>query len=142
MARFQLELPEDVVKEIKKVEENYDKIFGGMTKAGAEVAMNNVQSNIPSSWVGSDIMNNIKLTKTYKTPSDDGINTKVVITGYFTNKEGKKTPAPLVANMFEYGSSKMKYPKQPFFRKSFRKKQIEAAMLQAQKELSGGLLDE
>ena len=142
MARFQLELPEDVVKEMKKVEENYDKIFGGMTKVGAEVAMNNVQSNIPSSWVGSDIMNNIKLTKTYKTPSDDGINTKVVITGYFTNKEGKKTPAPLVANMFEYGSSKMKYPKQPFFRKSFRKKQIEAAMLQAQKELSGGLLDE
>jgi hypothetical protein len=55
-----------------------------------------------------------------------------MIVGYFTNKDGDTTPAPLVANMFEYGSSSRKYPKQPFFRQSFNKGQIEKAMLRVQ----------
>jgi hypothetical protein len=82
----------------------------------------------------------IKTTKTYKTPSDGGINTKVIISGYFNNSKGVRTPAPLVANIFEYGSTK--FTKKPFFRKSFKKKEIEEAMMKAQKELSGGLLNE
>lgn len=145
MARFTMELPQDILNDVKRLEANAEQIFGGMTKAGAEVALNNVKANVPSGWRGSDIMNNIKLTTTYKTPSDDGINTKVIISGYFTTRPDKNGhtythAAPLVANVFEYGSTK--FPKQPFFRKSFRKAQIEKAMLQKQKELSGGLLDE
>ena len=142
MAKFQMNLPNELIKEVEKVYGNTEKIFGGMTKAGAEVTLSNVRANAPASWRGSNIMGNIGLTRTYKTPSDGGINTKVVISGYFINRNGKRTPAPLVANMFEYGSSKHTYPKQPFFRKSFRKSQIEAAMKKAQKELSGDLLDE
>ena len=140
MAKFKLELPKEILKDVQKLENNADKIFGGMTRAGAEVVLTNVKANAPSSWRGSNIMNNIGLTQTYKTPSDDGINTKVIISGYFTNANGVKTPAPLVANVFEYGS--VKFAKRPFFRKSFKKSQIEAAMKKAQKELSGGLLDE
>ena len=138
MASFSLELPKEILEEFQKVSDNTDEIFGGMTKAGAEVVLQNVKANAPSSWKGSDIMNNIGITKTYKTPSDDGINTKVVISGYFTNSKGVRTPAPLVANVFEYGSTK--FDKKPFFRKSFKKSQIESAMLDAQKKLSGGLL--
>ena len=85
-------------------------------------------------------MNNIGITRVYKTPSDGGINTKVRISGYFVNHNGVRTPAPLVANVFEYGSTK--FQKKPFFRRSFRKKQIEKAMMDAQKNLSGGALDE
>ena len=145
MARFTMELPDEIMKDVKRLEADAEKIFGGMTKAGAEVALQNVKANAPSDWRGSEIMNNIKLTKTYETPSDDGINTKVIISGYFNTRPDKygntyRHPAPLVANVYEYGSTK--FPKQPFFRKSFRKAQIEKAMLQAQKELSGGLLDE
>lgn len=140
MANFVAMLPDDVINEMKKINNNTEKIFGGMTKAGAEVALSNVKANVPESWKNSAIMNNIGLTKTYKTPSDGGINTKVIISGYFINRNGRKTPAPLVANVFEYGSSK--FHKHSFFRKSFRKAEIEKAMLQAQKELSGGLLDE
>ena len=84
----------------------------------------------------------VKVTRTYRTPSDDGINNKVIIGGYFINRNGRKTPIPLVANLFEYGSSSGKYPKHPFFRKAFRKSEIEAVMKAKQKELSGGLLDE
>ena len=140
MAKFELELPKDIMDDINKIYDNSDKIFGGMTKAGAEVTLENVRANAPISWKSSNIINNIGITRTYKTPSDGGINNKVIISGYFINRNGVKTPAPLVANVFEYGSSK--FDKQPFFRKSFRPTQIERAMLDAQKKLSGGLLNE
>ena len=152
MAKFELQLPTEIINDMKKVHDNYEEIFGGMTRAGAEVVLENVKKNVPASIKTSLIMDNIGLTRTYKTPSDDGINTKVTIDGYFytkPNKHGRvqKVPAPLVANMFEYGSSKRggkyeKPPKQPFLRKSFKKGPIEKAMYKAQKELSGGLLDE
>lgn len=142
MAKFTMELPTEIMKDFEKVYSNSEKIFGGMTKAGAEVAYSNIRSNVPASFRGSNIMNCMKITKVYKTPSDDGINTQVGFYGYFVNEDGKRTPAPLVANMFEYGSSKRKYPKHPFLRKSFNKRQVEKAMLEAQKKLSGGLLDE
>lgn len=140
MAQFNLELPKEILDDIKQLDNDYEKIFGGMTRAGAEVVLNNVKNNVPNSWRNSDIMNCIKLSKVYRTPSDDGINTKVLISGYFYNHNNVLTPAPLVANVFEYGSAK--FMKHPFFRKSFKKQMIENAMLQAQKELSGGLLDE
>ena len=142
MAKFTADIDESVLKDISYIDKQFENIFGGMTKAGAEVVYKNVISALPESLRSSGFSSHVKLSKVYRTPSDDGINTKVMITGYFKNKEGKKTPAPLVANMFEYGSSKKKYPKQPFFRKSFKKSQIMKAMEEAQKNLSGGLLDE
>ncbi len=140
MARFNMELPTEIIKDIEYINGNSDKIFGEMTQAGANVTINNVKNNIPKSFVDSEIMNCLKITRVYKTPTDDGINTKVGFFGYFTNKNGVKTPAPLVANVFEYGKSG--FTKQPFFRRSFKKAQIEKAMLEAQKRFSKGLLDE
>lgn len=140
MARFNMELPTEIIKDIEYINGNSDKIFGEMTQAGANVTINNVKNNIPKSFVDSQIMNCLKITRVYKTPTDEGINTKVGFFGYFTNKNGVKTPAPLVANVFEYGKSG--FTKQPFFRRSFNKAQIEKAMLEAQKRFSKGLLDE
>jgi len=140
MAKFVMQLPTEILKDIEYINDNSDKIFGEMTQAGANVTIDNVRSNIPKSFVDSEIMNCLKITKVYKTPTDQGINTKVGFFGYFTNKDGVKTPAPLVANVFEYGSSK--FSKQPFFRRSFKKAQIERAMLEAQKRYSKGLLNE
>lgn len=142
MAKFTANIDDSVLKDISYIDKQFDHIFGGMTKAGAEVVYKNVISSLPEALKSSGFTKNVKLSRVYKTPSDDGINTKVMITGYFKNKEGKKIPAPLVANMFEYGSDKKNYPKQPFFRKSFKKSQIMKAMEEEQKNLSGGLLDE
>lgn len=142
MAKLAIDIDYSVFKDISYIDKQLDHIFGGMTKAGAEVVYKNVISALPEPLRSSGFSSHVKLSRVYKTPSDDGINTKVMITGYFINKDGRKTPAPLVANMFEYGSSKKKYPKQPFFRKSFKKSQIMKAMEEAQKNLSGGLLDE
>ena len=142
MAKIVVDIDDSVLKDISYIDKQFDHIFGGMTQAGAEVVYKNAISALPEALKSSGFTKNVKLSRVYKTPSDDGINTKVMITGYFKNKEGKKTPAPLVANMFEYGSSKKKYPKHPFFRKSFKKSQIMKAMEEEQRKLSGGLLDE
>lgn len=140
MARFNLELPDEILKDMQKVYNNADEIFGEMTRAGAEVVMSDIKSNVPASFKSSDIMHCLKMTRVYRTPSDGGINTKVGFYGYFVNEDGRLTPAPLVANVFEYGSSK--FQKRPFLRKSFNKQRIEQAMLEVQKKASGGLLDE
>ena len=142
MAKFEMELPEDIMKDVKSIEDNADSIFGGMTKAGAEVVMKNVIANVHNSIRKSAMMGNLKMTRVYKTPSDDGINTKVAFYGYFTNEDGKRTASEIVANVFEHGRSNLPFPKHPFMRRSFNKSQIERAMLDAQKSLSGGVLDE
>lgn len=140
MAKFQLELPTDVIKDIQRIYDNADEIFGEMTKAGAEVVYSNIEANAPQAVKQSPMMKCLKMTKVYKTPTDDGINTKVGFYGYFINEDGKSTPAPAVVNVFEHGRSNLPFPKHPFFRKSFKKGEIEEAMLKAQRKASGGLL--
>jgi len=139
MASFVGGLPDDLIKMFTALERDTDKMLGEMVQAGAEVAKANVKSKMPQALRESLSDDNIILTKVYKTPSDDGINCQAMISGYFTNKDGKVTPAPLVANLFEYGRSDSPYPKQPFFRQSFNKGQIEKAMLKVQdKYIKGG----
>lgn len=140
MAKFKAELPNDILKDFEKIYKNTDEIFGKMTQAGAKVVEENIKANVPSAIRNSEMMKCLRLTEVYKTPSDDAINTKVGFFGYFKNKEGRLTPAPLVANVFEYGRSNAPFPKHPFLRKSFKKKEIEKAMLEEQKKASGGIL--
>ena len=142
MAKFELELPDSIIDDLDNIYLNCDVIFGKMTRAGAEVVMKNIKKNVPKSFHGSNIMHCLYMTKPYKTPSDDGINTQVGFYGYFINKKGEKVPAPLVANVFEYGRSDATFTRHPFFRKSFRKDEVEKAMLQMQLIASGGLLDD
>ena len=140
MAKFEMEMPTELLNEIERLSKDIKKIFGEMTKAGAQVVLKEVTANLPPAFRASEIMKCLKVTETYETPSDGAINTKVGFFGYFENKDGRVTPAPLVANVFEYGSSK--FEKQPFFRKSFSKAKITKAMLKVQKTASGGVLDE
>ena len=104
-----------------------------MVQAGGRVVYNNIMKNMPDVLKKSNFSRCIRLTKTYKTPSDGAINSKVmVIDGYFINHLGKKTAAPMIANVFEHGRSvdaRGGYMhKQPFFRRSFVKKDIFRAM--------------
>lgn len=162
MAKFVFEMPKEILKDFQKIHDNSEQIFGEMTKAGAEAAMQNVKANVPIPEMSS----HVKLSKTYKTPSDDGINTKVYISGKLNGSVGtsftrrgragsKKytsydgVPMEFLATIFEYGTS-ARYTdngayrgiitKKPFFRRSFSKSKIEKAMLAAQKKASGGLL--
>lgn len=132
MAKFNAELPNDIIKQIEGIEKNTEKMLAEMTEAGASIVLSNIKSNVPNSWYSSNIMKCLKVTRTYKTPSDDGVNTKVAFYGYFINRNNERIPAPLVANVTEYGRSNSPYPKRPFLRRSFKKAQIEKAMQSVQ----------
>ena len=138
MAKFTGELPTELIKQFETLELNTEKMLGEMVQVGAEIAEENIKANMPRALyeaLGSD---NIIVSRVYKTPSDDGINCQAMIVGYFKNKNGENVPAPLVANVFEYGRSNSPYPKQPFFRRSFNKGQIEKAMLRVQEKYIKG----
>ena len=128
MARFNVELPNDIIKQFDKLDKETSKMLEEMTAAGAKVVLENIKSSVPQSWYTSGIMKCLKVTKPYKTPSDDGVNTKVAFYGYFINRNKERIPAPLVANVTEYGRSNSPYPKKPFLRRSFNKAKIEKAM--------------
>lgn len=135
MAKYKMELPTELMQTFKNLDANTEKMLGEMCQAGAEVVKENTWNNMPKGLKDAiSVSDNLVTSRVYKTPSDDGINVQCMIVGYFKNEDGKQTPAPLVANMFEYGSRKRKYPKHPFFRKSFRKAQIERAMMDVQKK--------
>lgn len=134
MAKFKAELPNDILKQFEGLEKNTEKMLAEMTRAGAKTVLENIKASMPASWYSSNIMKCLKVTETYKTPSDDGVNTKVAFYGYFINRNGERIPAPLVANVTEYGRSNTPYPKKPFLRRSFNKKKIEKAMLSVQEK--------
>lgn len=164
MAKFVQELPTDILKDFDFLQRNAGEIFGGMTRAGAEVVKNQIAINagrVFKSKTASKLNGKLKITKTYHTRRDEAINTKVAYYGYIPRKDGQpfrikgKTypgvPAPLLAALREFGASsgggmpdefKHYWTKKPFVRPAFENKSaIEKAMLKAQKELSGGLLE-
>ena len=133
MAKAKFEIPKELIAQMKKLEQDTPEMMKSMVKAGAETVLERMKSNAPAGMKSSPIMNCLCTTRPYEAPSDDSVNVKVGFAGYFTNENGVKTPAPLVANIFEYGRSNEPFPKQPFMRKSFNKAAITKAMEAAQK---------
>lgn len=136
MARFKAELPNDLIKELESLSNNTEKMMSEMTKAGAEVVYKLVKSNMSQVFKSTkSLEKGLKMTKVYKTPSNDGIGVYIGFYGYDTEKRTKKypngVPIPLIANAREYGTSSGE-TKKPFFRKSFKKKEVEQAMMQVQ----------
>lgn len=132
MARFSAELPNEILREIDKRDRDTPKMMEQMVVAGGETVLANVRSNIGRSFETTrSLLQGLKLTRAYKTPSDGGINTKVGFYGYSRTHKSKKypqgIPIPLIAAAREYGTSSGESPK-PFFRRSFKKGEIDGAM--------------
>ncbi len=132
MALFDEQLPTELIEQFEFLDKNTETMLKEMTREGAKKVLANVKANVPQSFRKSGIMKCLKLTRSYKTPSDDGVATKVAFYGYFENEDGKKTPAPLVCNLFEYGRSNSTYPRHHFMRRSFVSSEIETAMKKVQ----------
>ena len=137
MAKFKTDFSNDIIKEFEELGVNCTEMFGEMVKAGAETVYKNVQANMSKSFDStSSLVQGLKMTRVYKTPSDDGINVHIGFYGYVkgdkaTARHPKGTPIPLIAMAREYGTSRGE-AKKPFFRKSFKKAQIDQAMKQVQ----------
>ena len=131
MAGFSAELPNELIKSFQKLENNTEEMLSEMTRAGAEVVYKQVKANMKNSFKSIESLDKgLKITKSYRTPTDDGINTKVGFYGY----NDKGVPIPLIAMAREFGTSSGE-KKKPFFRKAFKKvNEIESAMLKVQKE--------
>lgn len=131
MAGFNAELPNELIKSFQELETNTEEMLSEMTRAGAEVVYKQVKSNMKSSFKSTESLEKgLKITKSYRTPSDDGINTKVGFYGY--DEDG--IPIPLKALAREYGTSRGE-KKKPFFRKAFRQESaITNAMKKAQEK--------
>lgn len=128
MAKFKSEVPYDLLKKFEDLGENSEEMIAEMCRAGAEVVYNNVRSNMVKSFGSTGSLDKgLKITKVYKTPSDGGTNVYIGFYGY----NDKGVPIPLIANAREYGTSRGE-AKKPFFRKSFKKKEIEQAMKKVQ----------
>ena len=129
MAGFSLELPTEVIGSLNKLSDNAEGMMMAMTKAGAQVVYRNIQSNMKKSFkTTKSLEKGLKVTKSYKTKSDDAINTKVGFYGY----DDDKVPIPLKALAREYGTSRGE-KKKPFMRKAFKDTSgITDAMLKVQ----------
>ena len=136
MARFESLIPYDLLSELKELYDNSEQIFGKMTQEAAKIVEKNVRNNMRKSFKDtSEIEKHLSISRVYRT-ADNSINTKVLFSGYMTNKAGKKVPVPLVVNAREYGT-KSGEKKKPFFRRSFKEKEIERVMLQVQNKYIG-----
>ena len=135
MAKFNAELPNDLMKVFEDLETNSSVMMGEMCKAGAKVVYDKVVSGLGKAFKSTEtLLKGLKVTKVYETPSDDGINVHVGFYGYDgvpTKQYPKGTPIPLKAMAREYGTSSGEQ-KKPFLRKSFAKKDIEQAMMEVQ----------
>ena len=136
MAKFNAELPNDLMKVFEDLETDTPQMMGEMCKAGAEVVYKKVVGNLGKAFARTEtLLKGLKITKVYNTPTDDGINVHVGFYGYDTTKVSKKypkgKPIPLIAMAREYGTSSGE-KKKPFFRKAFSKKEIEQAMMEVQ----------
>lgn len=177
MAKYQMELPDEILKDFNYMIKNAPDVFEQMTRAGAMVVYENVVNNMRRSFKDSEnLVPFLKVTRPYRTYGGKYVNTKVGFYGYYKPesrtytfrrgatsgheyKSGKKykitktsgrseaeytyngVPVPLIVIAREYGTSSGE-KKKPFFRKSFKKTEIEQAMLRAQKYATGGLLDD
>lgn len=164
MATFIAGAPTDILKDVTFLEKNALDIFKGMTKAGAEIAAQNMKAGANrafKSGTGAQVNSKLKITKSYLTRKKE-VTTKAAYYGYIPRKDGRRVkikggyypgvPVPLLCNLVEYGTSSPRMPRQlkeywdgqkkPFARKAFADVAgISAAMLKAQKQLSGGLLE-
>lgn len=137
MAKFDAHYPYDLIKEFEDLGVNCTEMFGEMVEAGARAVHKNVLANMRKVFKSTaSLEKGLKITKVYKTPSDDGINVHIGFYGYDadspkTERHPNGTPIPLMAMAREFGTSRGE-AKKPFFRKSFKKAEIEEAMKQVQ----------
>lgn len=88
MAKFEMELPEELMNDFYKLYDNAPKMFEEMTQAGAQVVYKNVLSNMKHSFSNTaNLESHLKITKPYRTYGGTVVNTKVAFYGYYRKND-------------------------------------------------------
>lgn len=143
MAKFDAEMNNSIMKDMANLELDSTVVFGEMVQAGADVVLRNIRSNMRGSYKSTRSLEaGLGKTRTYKTPTTDGIAVKVGFRGYSpfrrTRTFAKGVPIPLIASARERGTKRGERAK-PFFKRSFNKSAIEAEMKKVEPKLFKGL---
>lgn len=144
MARFSGDLENGIIRNMEKMAGGSKAVMRRMVDAGADVALRNMRSNMRSSFKTTrSLEQGLGKTRVYDTPSDDGVAVKVGFRGYSQHRRTGKfkssgVPIPLIASARDRGSIRGEKAK-PFFRKSFNKAQITAAMKTIEPQLWEGM---
>ena len=133
MARFEVTLPPDMIRQLDKLGSKGDEISQKMLKAGAAILKDEIDKNLKK-----NLYSGRKYDKNYPTgalersltadkPKKDK-NGNHYIRIYFKGKDSKGVPNALKAAVMEYGSSKQ--PKKPFIRPAEKavEKEVNAEM--------------
>lgn len=133
MARFEVTLPTDMIRQLDKLGSKGDEISHKMLKAGAAILKDEIDKNLKK-----NLYSGRKYDKNYPTGAleksltidkpkrDKNSNNSIRI--YFKGKDAKGTPNAVKAAVMEHGSSKQ--PKKPFIRPAEKAKEkvVNAAM--------------
>lgn len=143
MARFDVELGNDLINGLERMGRNAEQVMGEMVERGADAVMRNVRSNMRGSYKSTrSLESGLRKTRRYKTPSDDGIAVKVGFFGYSPTHKTKRfnngVPVPLIATAREKGTRRGEQAK-PFFKRSFNRSQIQAEMKKVEPKLFEGM---
>lgn len=143
MAKFDATIGNDIMQQMAKLERTSEGVMGEMVQAGADAVLRNIRSNMRSSYKTTRSLEaGLGKTRTYKTPSTDGIAVKVGFRGYSPHRASGKfksgVPIPLIASARERGTKRGERAK-PFFKRSFNKSAIEAEMKRVEPKLFKGL---
>lgn len=145
MARFSSEIPYDVIKQLEELSEG--NMTDEMLQEAGKVVEDKARSRMHKVFdTTKSLDKGLKLTKIYRT-SDGSVNVHLGFYGYADSdkpvtvqkRRGNKVyrykregvPIGLIAIAREYGTSKGE-GKQPFFRQSFNKGEIESVMRKVQ----------
>ncbi len=114
MARCRIKLPEETLSKLSRLGKNIDRISAAMLEDGAAVIQEQAAKNLEA-VIGSGTKHKsrstgglrqlVKQSRVYKIANGDS-HIKIGVWGYYY-PNGKKTPAPLVANVLEHGRSDM-----------------------------------
>ena len=118
----------EILKELDFEEKNIEKLCYEMVEAAAKNVYKKIVDNMPPALKKSKFMKCVTYSKPYKTTAGSIGCLVMIIDGYFINHKGKRVPAPLVANLIEFGRHDGKYPKKKFFYNNFKENEIEKAM--------------
>lgn len=90
MAKFNTKLPQEIIGQLQALEKS--KMFEEMLNAGARVVYDNIKSNMRKVFKTTARLEEcLRITKVYRTFTDDAINEKIAFYGYLKGTEGKTT---------------------------------------------------
>lgn len=140
MAKFNAELPNDLLKQIGGLADGgADKMIDEMLDEAGSFVESEIRSNATRVFRSPGrVLRGLFKTKVYRTKKDDAKNIKIGFSGYMpdspkTKRHPKGTPTALVAMAREYGTSRGE-AKRPFVRTAFKKNKITQIMSDVQKK--------